>query len=274
MLERVEVRNVQGDLFKLVLSDSSSGFIVADIDGLGPVKATLVSSSFAGIDGKQYQSSQREARNIKFKLELDPDPAIETVRSLRNKLYDFFMPKARIAMQWFLEDGLVVEIPGVVETCDPDHFAQEPTMDISIMCFQPDFYELTSESIPGLLTTDTVETYFDYLGTVETGVVITLTVDRDVDELTVYHRIPSGETQTLTFDNAPLIAGDVLTISTVQGDKGATLNRGGTISSVLYGISPQSKWIELKRGTNGIRIYATGAAIPVDVQYVNRYGGL
>ncbi|PIM65928.1 hypothetical protein CTU88_46215, partial [Streptomyces sp. JV178] len=104
-------------------------------------------------------------------------------------------------------------------------------------------------------------TYFHYPGTVETGVVITVTADRAGDELTVYHRIPSGEIQTLTFDNAPLIAGDILTISTVEGNKGATLNRGGTISSVLYGISPQSKWLELKRGNNGLRVYATGAAM-------------
>lgn len=274
MLERVEVQNSQGDLLKLVLADSSSGFIVADIDGLGPVKATLVSSGFAGVDGEQYQSSRREARNVKFKLELDPDPATETVWGLRNKLYDFFMPESEITLQWFLENGLIVEILGVVETCEPDHFTQEPTMDISIMCFRPDFYELTSETIPGLLTTDLTATYFDYPGTVETGVVITVTADRDVDELTVYHRIPSGDIQTLTFDNAPLIAGDVLTISTVEGNKGATLNRAGTISSVLYGISPQSKWLELKRGNNGLRVYATGAAMPVSIEYVNKYGGL
>ncbi|QAY17142.1 minor tail protein [Streptomyces phage Madamato] len=274
MLTRVEVRNNQGDLFKLVLEDPSSGFIVADIDGLGPVKATLVSSSFAGMDGEQYQSSRRDARNLKFKLELDPDPATDTVWSLRDKLYDFFMPKSQITLQFFREDGLVVEIPGVVETCEPDHFAQEPTMDISIMCFKPDFYELASRTIDTLLTTDTTATYFDYEGTAETGVIFELTVDRAVDELTVYHRIPSGEIQTLTYDNAPLIAGDILTISTVSGDKRATLNRGGTISSVLYGISPQSKWIELQRGSNGIRMYATGAAIPVTMTYITRYGGL
>ena len=274
MLQRVEVRNSQGDLFILVLEDPSSGFIVAKIDGLGPVKATLVSSSFAGVDGEQYQSSRREARNVKFKLELDPDPAVETVWDLRQKLYDFFMPESEIVLQWFLESGLVVEVPGVVESCDPDHFTQEPTMDISIMCFKPDFYELTTQSIPGLLTTDTDETLFNYPGTVETGVVVSMTVDRAVDEFTVYHRLPNGEVQTLAFDNAPLIAGDIVTISTVEGNKGATLNRGGTISSVLYGISPQSKWIELKRGNNGLRVYATGAAIPVTVEYVNKYGGL
>jgi len=273
MLERVEVQNSQGDLFKLVLEDPSSGFIVADIDGLGPVKATLVSSSFAGVDGEQYQSSRREARNVKFKLELDP-PATETVWSLRQKLYDFFMPESEIVLQWFLESGLVVEILGVVESCDPDHFTQEPVMDISIMCFKPDFYELTTQSIPGLLTTDLTATYFDYPGTVETGVVITVTADRAVDELTVYHRIPSGEIQTLTFDNAPLIAGDILTISTIEGNKGATLNRGGTISSVLYGISPQSKWLELKRGNNGLRVYATGPAMPATIEYIHKYGGL
>jgi len=275
VLTRVDVRNNRGDLFTLVLDDPSSGYIVADIDGLGPVKANLVSSSFAGMDGEQYQSSRRGARNIQFKLELDPDPATDTVWSLRDRLYDFFMPKLQVTMQFFREDGLVVEIPGVVETCDPDHFAQEPTMDISVMCFRPvDFYELSSRVLSSLLTTDTEPTYFDYEGTSETGVIFELTTDRSVDELTIYHHTPTGEIQTLTYDNAPLIAGDALIISTVSGDKWAALNRAGTISSVLYGISPQSKWIELQRGINGIRAYATGTPISVTMEYVTRYGGL
>jgi len=30
----------------------------------------------------------------------------------------------------------------------------------------------------------------------------------------------------------------------------------------------------LLRGRNGIRVYATGAAMPVTVEYTTRYGGL
>lgn len=274
MLTRLEVQSQQGDLLKLPLEDPSSGYIVADIDGLGPVKATLVSSRFARMPGEQFQSSHRETRNITLKLELNPDPTTDTVGSLRDKLYDYFMTESHVVMQYFMDTGLVVEIQGVVETCDPDHFSREPTMNISIMCFRPDFYELTSQTLTSLLTNDQDATYFDYPGSADTGVVITVSVNRNVDELTVYHHLPNGEIQTLTFANVPLIAGDVLTISTVPGDKGATLNRSGTISSVLYGVSPQSRWIQLKRGNNGLRVYATGDGIPVTVEYVRRYGGV
>jgi hypothetical protein len=71
-----------------------------------------------------------------------------------------------------------------------------------------------------------------------------------------------------------LVAGDVLSINTVTGSKGATLTRAGVESSVLYGISPQSSWLELMPGVNTIRVYATGAAIPLSIEYINRYGGL
>lgn len=274
MLERVEVRNVQGDLFKLNL-EQPDGYVVEDIGGLGPVKANLVSTGYATRDGELHQSSKRGSRNITMKLEIAPDPETETVWGLRQKLYDFFMPKAEIVMQYFLLSGLVLEIPGVVESCEPDHFTQEPMMNISIMCFSPvDFYEPAPEVLEGLLTTDEDYLEFDYKGTTETGIIFSLEVDRSMDEFTIYHRLPNGQVETMTYDNAPLEAGDVLTISTIPGSKGATLNRGGVQSSVLYGISPQSRWTELKRGTNGIKVYATGDPLPVTIEYVNHYGGL
>lgn len=275
MLSRVEVRTRQGDLLKLpLLEENDSGYIIAEMNGIGPVKATLVSSSFAGVDGEIYQSARREARNITMKLELDPDPATDSVWGLRNRLYDFFMPKSEVSLRYILQTGLAVEIMGRVESCSPDHFSREPMVDISIMCFQPDFYELEPRTLSGLLTDDADYTQFEYEGTVETGIVITVEPDRSLDELTVYHLRPDGETETLTYDNAPLQSGDELTISTVFGEKGATLKRSGVVSSVLYGISPVSKWIELQPGLNGIRVYATGTGVPVTIEYVTKYGGL
>jgi hypothetical protein len=76
--------------------------------------------------------------------------------------------------------------------------------------------------------------------------------------------------------SASLVAGDIVTISTVRGNKQVTLNRGGTLSSLLYAMSSQSiNWVELiPGGDNVIRFYATGAAIPFDLTYTPRYGGL
>lgn len=273
MLSKVEVRGAQGNLLVLPLEDIVEGLMVEEIEGLDPVKATIVSSSFATQDGAQYQSSKRESRNIKIHLGLEPDPEFDTVRTLRKRVYDFFMPKAPVNLRFFMEDGLTVDIAGRVESCDTPMFVQEPTVDISIINFDPDFLNLTPSLLNGNTTSTTTETLVDYDGTVETGIVFTLNVNRSVNDFSLYHRTPSNELRTLDF-SAPLVAGDVLTISTVSGNKGATLTRAGVNSSILRGVSPQSNWTELAAGDNYLRVYATGAAIPYSIQYVMRYGGL
>ena len=53
MLTKVEARNPAGTLVSLELSDFTDGFAIKDIGGLGPVKATLTSSKFAGAPGAQ-----------------------------------------------------------------------------------------------------------------------------------------------------------------------------------------------------------------------------
>jgi hypothetical protein len=277
MLTKVEVRTKQGDLLSLPLEDDS-GFLVQDIDGLDPVKAVLVSSSFAQLDGEQYHSSRREARNIKLQLGLDPDPATETVRSLRKKLYNFFMPKSEVSFRFYIQEDndeiLEVNIGAIVETCETAMFTNEPAVDISVMCFDPDFVELAPEVISGTTTSGETPMTIEYAGTVETGVELTLNVNRSLAGFTVYHVPPNDGIRTLDFANVPLVAGDVLKITTSTGAKGATLTRAGVTTSVLYGISPQSSWIELMPGTNTIRVYATGADIPLTLQYINKYGGL
>lgn len=274
MLTAVEARSRQGDLLSLPLEDVTSGFIVAKIEGLDPVKATLVSSSFANADGEQYQSSRRETRNIKFNIELDPDPELETVRDLRKRLYRFFMPESEVRLTFILEEGLDVDIVGRVESCETDHFSQEPAVDISIICFEPDFYDPTPVVVTGETTAGETPMPITYDGTTETGIQLVLNVDRALPEFTVYHVPPDDVIKTLEFDNFPLETGDVLTISTVSGSKGATLVRAGTTSSVLYGVSPQSNWIELMPGDNSIRVYAEGAPVPLEIEYITKYGGL
>jgi hypothetical protein len=250
VLTSLEVRNVGGDLLTLPLGDDSSGFIIQDIEGLEPVKATLVSSSFANMDGAQYHTSRREPRNLKLKFEIEPDYILDSVSG-----------------------GLVVGINGRVESFDSPLFTKDPTADISLMCYDPDFVDIDSTLISGSTTSGTDETLIEYDGTVETGFVFSLHVDRALTDFTIYHRPPDDVVRTLDFTGT-LGAGDELVVSTIAGSKGATLISGSTETSVLYGVSPQSNWIELQPGANYIRVYATGAAIPFDIEYNTRYGGL
>lgn len=273
MLVKVEARNGQGSLLTLPMEDVSSGLVVEDIQGLDPVKATIVSSSFAGQDGTQYHTSRRESRNIVFRLELQPDYFETTVRDLRTQLYKYFMPKSPSSLRFFTDDDLVVDISGRVESFETPLFTKEPSVDISIICFDPDFVELAPVELEGMTTSDTTETLIEYGGSVETGIQFVLEVDRTLTEFTVYHRLPDGTIRAMEFAY-PLIAGDAFSVSSVSGDKEVVLTRSGTESPVLYSKSPQSGWIELENGDNYIRVYADGAGIPFSISYIPRHGGL
>lgn len=274
MIYKVEVRSPQGDLLTLELDDISDGILVKEITGLDPVKATLVSSSFAQQDGSYYQSSRRENRNIGLVLGLVPDPAVGSVRSVRNGLYRYFMSEAAVSLRFFDdEDDLTVDIDGVVESMESALFTDDPAVDISIVCFDPDFVVPTPTTLTGLNTSTTASTTIEYTGTIDVGIQLVLSVDRTMTGFTIYHTLPSGEVQSLDFQ-AALTTGDVVTLSTVEGAKSVNLLRSGTTSSLLYAVSPQSKWIALKHGTNHVQVYATGAGVPLTIAYTPRYGGL
>jgi hypothetical protein len=278
MLIRVEVRTRQGTLLVLPLEDTSSGLYIEEIEGLDPVKATLVSSSFANVDGEQHHSSRREARDIKLKVGLETDYVTNSIRSLRARLYSYFMPKADVFLRFVHDDDFAVDIVGVVETFETPIFTKEPQADISVRCFNPDFV-VPSPRVLDLVTVDGTEADegwidIDYEGTVETGFVVELTLNRVEQALTIYNQSPGGILRQLDF-SALLAVGDKLRISTVAGSKGATLTRSGTLTSVLYGVTPQSAWLTLEQGINRFRVYATGTpAIPYTLEYLTRYGGL
>lgn len=273
MLSRVEVRTRQGSILNLTLDDPSNGFVVGEIGGLGPVKATLVSSGFAGTDGEQYHNAKREKRNITFNIELHPDYITNTVKDLREVLYEFMMPKAEVMLRFVDSDNTYVDIWGRVESNEPAIFTKEPSSDISIVCFNPDFVDPNPVTIAGLTTALTDELEIIYDGTIETGFLLALSVNRTLNDFSIYHRPPDGSLRVVDF-SAPLVAGDILEISSVTGAKGATLTNLGTDSSVLYGISPQSPWLQLEKGTNLIRVYATGAGVPYTITYTKKVGGL
>lgn len=273
MITQIEARTVQGTLLSLSLDDSSMGILVDEVEGLDPVKATIVSSGFASNDGVQYQSSRREARNITIKLSLEPDYLTESVRMLRNRLYGFFMPKSEVSLRFYMEDGLIVDTSGRVESFESSLFVKEPKIDISIICFDPDFISTTPVELSGSTVSSTLDTIIDYEGSVEAGFIFNLNVNRDLLEFTIYNSTPDNVTRTLDIA-ATLQDGDVLSISTISGNKGVTLTRAGVDSSLLYAMSPQSSWLEFLPGENQFRVYATGLSIPYSITYVPRYGGL
>ena len=273
MLTKVEVRNPAGTLLTLLLDDVTDGYILKDVDGLDPVKATVVSSTFATLDGVQYQTARREARNIILTLGLEPDYASGSVRALRTALYAWFMTKAAVNLTFYDSDGTIVAIDGRVESYEAPLFVQEPQATISIICPDPDLVELTPVTGSGKTVSDTTEFSFTYNGSVETGIKFDLLLNRTLAGFTIYHRPPDNIVRSFDFV-ASMLNADVVTVNTNVGSKAVTLTRSGVQSSILYGRQPGSVWFLLQPGLNYFRFYAAGAAIPFNYSFTERHGGL
>lgn len=273
MLAQVDARTPTGVTLELPLTDILNGYAVEDIDGLDPVPANVVSTSYVHMDGEQYQSSRREKRNIILKIGLEPDYVTQSVAQLRNALYVYFMPKKKVHLTFRDDTGLVTDIDGVVESFDCPLFVQEPIATISVICHLPDFVDLDTRRFNGNTVSTAEMSNLVYDGTVDTGITFTMTANRSMTGFSIIQQ-PFGETEQKLDFVMDLLAGDIVVISTVPGNKFARLTRSGTEMSVLYGISPYSAWTTLQPGSNSIRVYATGAAVPYMIEYTDKYGGL
>lgn len=277
-IDKVEVTNSQGNLLTLTLEDTSNGYIVEEIDGLDPVKSTVVSSSFATMDGQQYQASSRDIRNITILLGYDPDyNTDQTVRQLRNDLYPFFMPNQQeISLKFYMTDGLTVVINGRVESFEAPLWAQEPTASISILCMNPDLVDPTLVQMHSTFaTTDTVPHLVHVDGTMPTGLTsLSFTAGRVLDGFSIYQADPSGDLHTMQI-TAPIQVADVIQMCTIKGQKSLTLTRAGVTTSILWAVSPQSVWVLLQPGDNTMYLNASSTnPTNVNVDFNNRYGGL
>jgi hypothetical protein len=271
VLTKIEVTNSLGNVLTLPMDDDDSEYVVADIDGLDPVEATLISLSYAGQDGEVFQSAKRAARNIKIKVDLDPGTS--TVTDLRQALYAYFLPKSQIKLRLYQDSGLYVDINGVVESMPTPLFVQQSQVNISVMCYMPDFTDPRTIDLAGVTVADSTNTAINYPGNVETDTVVTLNVNRALSAFTIYSSDQGGNLHQLDFAYA-LLSGDTLVVSSVRGAKRITLTRAGVSSSVLYGRPAQSSWIQLFKGINQFRIYAPGDPVPYVLEYSVRYGGL
>lgn len=274
MLTVLEARTPSGALLTLpLIGEDTGGFDISDIQGLDPVKANIVSTGFARLDGEQFQSVRREKRNLVIRMDLDADNSIMTVDQLRKKLYKFFMPKNQVFLRFLSDTMEPVDISGYIESFDSPRFVAEPTATISIICHEPDFVETAPVDIVGQTVATSSSLMINYTGDVSTGVHLKLELNRDIGGFTIYHRPAGRPWRTLEFTDT-LLAGDILDLSTIPGSKYATRTRANVESSVLYGVDPDADWTQLEEGSNSFQVRVDGAAVPYTLTYFRRYGGL
>lgn len=281
MLTKLEVRNSNVSIPPLPISNSMGPIQIRDIDGLGPVTATVNSTKYAEIDGEEYTGSTLPKRNIVLKLGFNPDWATQTMTDLRHALYQYFMTKQKVNLRFYSDELPTVEINGVVESFEPNLFSKDPEIVISIVCTKPDFVDLVATVVPGvaLALPDGAATIINYSGSVETGFLLNVvasvaapTLNGEVDVINTV----GGDTIVFGL-TVQINSTKYLQLSTLQGFKYAkTIPTGvGSPVSILGDVFDETEWaFYLQPGVNHFRVLSATPGQTWDLHYYNRYGGL
>jgi len=252
---------------------------IRDIDGLGPVKANINTTALASGRGEVLQGTTTGKRNIVLSLGLNPDWAAQTMSSLRQLLYAYFLPEAWCKLRFFSDHLPVVDIEGYVESFEPNIFSQDPEIQVSIVCPKPDFIEADATYLSGVVDTGEEEHVFDYLGTVPTGFEMRVESSAEnvayTGNLAVIVKSPTVP-QTFEVDPITIDATRNFKLSTVRNHKRVqnVTTSDGTVLNRLSAMTDVSVWPELKPGENALTVAAAEAGQTWTLAYFNRYGGL
>lgn len=251
---------------------------IRNIDGLNPVKADITTTPSGTSRGETKQGSSTGKRNIVITLGLNPDWSVETMSSLRQRLYSYFMTEAWVKLRFYSDEMATVDIEGTVESCDPNIFSQDPEMQISIINEKPDFIDIDATIYHGTVDDDG-ETWMEiaYDGTVSSG--LELRVDRSVETVAYSGSITISVQnfkgiQVITVNPATVDTLNSYKMSSVQGHKRVQLEAlaDGAITNLLKGMS--GVWPELQPGENLVNVKAATPGQTWTLAYFNRFGGL
>lgn len=282
MIKSITVTNHLNESIKLELrSPEKSGFLVQEIDGLGPCKANINSVELATTDGAFFNSARLNSRNILLSLILLEKPTVETTRQ---KTYKYFPIKRRVKL--LIEtDNRACEAYGYVESNEPDIFNSQENTKISIICPDPYFYSagiklttfmgvhgvfkfpFSNESVSepllviGEILVNQIKNIY-YNGDAEIGIDIEIYATGTVVDPIIYNTT-SGEsmkidtTRLAALTGSGIIANDQIFISTSRGEKSIYLFRDGVYTNILNCLDKDVDWIHLVKGDNLCSFTAT-----------------
>jgi hypothetical protein len=266
---------------------SLGGFMPSDdpvnihnIEGLGPVKAEIATTPSGTARGETYQGSSTGKRNIVLTLGLSPNWSTQTMSSLRNLLYAYFMTQQWCKLRFYSDELPTTDIEGYVESFDPNMFSQDPEIQVSIINEKPDFIEIDATIYKGTVDLggeDGIWLEVDYEGTVSSG--LEIRVDRSVDNPAYSGPITISVEN---FKGVQTIVVDPVTIDTVKSFKMSSVHgqkrvqnetiEAGLITNLIKNMS--GVWPELQPGENLINVKALEAGQTWTLAYFNRFGGL
>lgn len=296
MIKSVMVTNYLGDSIKLELrKPEDTGLAITNITGIGPGSSTINVSDVATMDGGYFNSSRVSSRNIVISLMFLWKDTIEDARQLT---YKYFPLKRKVTLV-IETDNRIGEIEGYVESNEPNIFSEQEGTDISVICPYPFFYDayetqtmtfggiepafefefsnesLTEKLLEFSIIRKQIDRSVNYIGDCEVGVTITIRAHGEATNITFYN-VNTREQMTLNTDVIESITGsgivdrDEIVISTVDGNKSATLIREAKSYNILNAIDRESAWFRLTKGVNRFAYIAESGQNNIEVEIANK----
>lgn len=298
MIKSVTITNHLDESIKLDLfNPEESGFIIKNIEGLGPVKANINFKELATNDGAIDNSARLSSRNIVMSLQFMESPTIEETRL---KSYKYFPIKRNIKI--LIEtDSRICETIGRVETNVPTIFSNAEGCQISILCSNPYFYSAgengTNQTIfygteplfefpfsNESLTEDLIEfgsienrtegtIYYD--GDAEIGITIQIHAVGEAEGLVIYNTktreiMQINDDKLKSLMGSGIQAGDEITITTSRGEKGIYMLRSGVTTNILNSLEKPIKWFQLSKGDNTFAYTASAGLTNLQFRIENK----
>lgn len=301
MIREIKITNYINEEKVLYLSNpESSGFAIEKIDGLGPVKANVITTNIANLDGAIFNSVRANYRNIVFSIYFVGAPEIEDARM---ETYRWFPLKQKIKIK-IKTDQRECECIGYVESNEPNIFSKKEKTTISIICPDPYMYSITETEIKFSATESLFEFPFsneslsqnlilfgeyqskkreaiEYTGDFETGITINMHLLGPVTNITIFHintgkrlKIDTEKIEELT--GVALNNGDNIYINTKNGEKGIKLLRNGDYINILNCLDKNPEWFQLQKGNNEFAFSAESGEefIELSISYKDAYEGV
>lgn len=306
MIHSLTVTNHLDETVKVDLRNPfDTGFLIYNIDGLGPGVADIKTSAFAVSDGGVFNTARRDVRNIVITFRLGHAPTIEASRL---RAYRYFGLKREVTLE-IQTDKRLGRISGYVEKVEPVIFTNDAHMQVSIICPDPYFYEVgggiggngeigtefysvvprfefeyyTNINEPKVVS-DIVryeEGNVHYSGDVDVGFIMEVNISGDVKNLKIFDRTDQAymgvdHDRLVKLTGSGLKNGDMLTISTIPGQKTITLLRAGKSVNIINCLDRHTSWFKLTPGDNVFTFDAESGSGNVELKIRHRiaYEGL
>lgn len=266
-----------------MMSPEKSGLAVSNIDGLGPAEANISSSDLASSDGAIFNSARLSTRQLVFTLLLVPNEQIDEISNaekVRRQIYKYFPIKKKATIT-FKTDEKEAYVTGYVETCEPTIFDQNTSVDVTVLCLDPHFYDISEMSTKfsgnvaafsfpfssidtsikfGSIITKTYNNIY-YSGDSEVGILINMHAVGEVRNVKIYNTnthesMIFNDDQIKALTGSTIVNGDDINISTIQGNKTIKLLRNGVEYNILNALNRDADWFTLSKGDNSFAFTA------------------